>query len=144
MCVGFAMVRVITGVFMHETFKVAGSDNELMIMQKHRESQEYREKMGILFEEADGSGDGGLTYEEFDEVLRDTRMKEWLGSLGLEISDARTVWNLLDTERKGLKLEALGKGLQRIRGAAKSLDVAVLRSDVEELTKAMRRLEQTT
>merc|ERR1712032_808439 len=142
MCVGFAIVKIISGVFLHETFKVAGNDDELMMLQKHRETQKYQERLGILLQEADDSGDGILTDREFDEALKDTRMKEWLASMGFEISDARAAWNLMDQEKKGLRLEALSKGLQRIKGAAKSLGVAMLRSDVERLHKAMCRLEQ--
>merc|ERR1712007_122789 len=40
--VGFGMLKVMTGVFLHETFKAAGSDDELMVVQKKRAQQKHQ------------------------------------------------------------------------------------------------------
>merc|ERR1712061_39441 len=58
MLVGFAMMKVITGIFLHETFKVAATDDDIMIMEKVRQTKKHVKKMQLLFEEADDSGDG--------------------------------------------------------------------------------------
>merc|ERR1719478_548804 len=54
--VGFAVVKVITGVFLHETFKCASSDDELMILSREREIRKHVQKMEMLFAEADHTG----------------------------------------------------------------------------------------
>ena len=70
--VGFAAVGIINGVFMQETFKVAASDDKLMMRQKatgavpfgrclsgqERDRMLHTKKMKTLFEAADESGDG--------------------------------------------------------------------------------------
>merc|ERR1712007_51981 len=43
--VGFAVIKVISGVFLHETFKTAASDDELMIVQKKRLQEKHGRKM---------------------------------------------------------------------------------------------------
>merc|ERR1740130_2533764 len=65
--VGFAVVKVITGVFLHETFKVASSDDELMIVQKQRATQQHEQKMMRLFTQVDKSNDGLLSRQELKE-----------------------------------------------------------------------------
>eukprot|EP00404_Azadinium_spinosum_P045945 CAMPEP_0180804022 /NCGR_PEP_ID=MMETSP1038_2-20121128/61233_1 /TAXON_ID=632150 /ORGANISM="Azadinium spinosum, Strain 3D9" /LENGTH=159 /DNA_ID=CAMNT_0022844425 /DNA_START=148 /DNA_END=627 /DNA_ORIENTATION=- len=94
--VGFAVMKVITGVFLHETFKVAASDDDLMIRQKQRDSAKHLKKMRLLFREADDSGDGFLTFREFKEVMEDPRVKAWLAAMDLDVGDVELVFGLLD------------------------------------------------
>merc|ERR1719491_1830858 len=73
--VHFAVVQVIRGVFMHETFQIANLDDDIMVMQRERQVTTHRAKMKHLFSEADASGDGYLSFEEFDQITQDGRMK---------------------------------------------------------------------
>merc|ERR1712100_547892 len=61
--VGEAVVRVITAIFVLETFRAVQSNDEIMIMQKERQMKSYIDKMSMLFYEADESGDGRLTID---------------------------------------------------------------------------------
>ncbi|CAJ1408870.1 unnamed protein product, partial [Effrenium voratum] len=67
--IGFAAVGIINGVFMQETFKVAASDDKLMMRQKERDRWLHTKKMRVLFQAADESGDGYLDREEFLEIM---------------------------------------------------------------------------
>merc|ERR1719198_2319740 len=55
--IGFAVVGVINGVFMQETFKVAATNDRIMIRQKEKAAKMHTAKMRRLFEQADDSGD---------------------------------------------------------------------------------------
>merc|ERR1719265_1692957 len=68
--VGFAVVKVITGVFMCETFKVASTNDEIMIMQKNRAKEKHLSKMKTLFSAADHEGDGKIGWEEFQHIMQ--------------------------------------------------------------------------
>lgn len=134
--VGFAVIRVITGVFLHETFKVASTDDELMIMQKNRQIAKNVEKMQQLFEEADESGDGYLSANEFVEVMNDPRVKSWLSAMDLDVRDAESMFALVDDGDRKVSAYELVAGFGRLKGGAKSLDMNTLLqqcSRIEEL-----------
>merc|ERR1712190_220532 len=79
--VGFAVVGVINGVFMQETFRAAATNDRIMIMQKTRAATAHCNKMRKLFQQADTSGDGYLNLEEFKKVLQDASVRVWLASM---------------------------------------------------------------
>merc|ERR1719265_2148536 len=63
--VGFAVIGVITGVILQETFKVAQTDDIIMLRTKRTASGVLRKKMSDLFEALDADGDGSLSAAEF-------------------------------------------------------------------------------
>merc|ERR1719502_937014 len=74
---GFAVISVINGIFIQETFKVAACDDTLMLMQKQRAIRVHTKKMKLLFEAADESGDGNLDIDEFREILKKAQVRTW-------------------------------------------------------------------
>lgn len=143
--VGFSIIKVITGVFMHETFKVASTDDDLMILQKQRIMEKHAKKMRGFFEAADSGGEGSLTMHEFREVLSDPRVKTWLSAMELDVADTDTVFKLLDSPDEGnselpteITCEELVHGVAKLKGPARSLDMAVLMREVAEMRAEVR------
>jgi len=143
--VGFAVVKVISGVFMHETFKVAGADDDLMIMEKEKMRRRHRTKMNVLLQEADSSGDAMMDWEEFQNVIEDSRIKTWLSAMELDVRDPRFLFDMLntmvddgDTVVSGIEL---AKGVSALRGPARSLDLAMVQRDIRDLLGKMTHLE---
>merc|ERR1712007_275196 len=62
--IGFAMVRVISGVFIQETFKVAEGNDDLMTLQKRRKSRRHKSKMTRFLKEADVNRNDHIELEE--------------------------------------------------------------------------------
>jgi len=79
--VGEALIKVVTGVFMYETFRCAQADDEMMIMDKSRAIRRHSSKMHMLLEEADDSGDGFLNCHEFTVACQDPRIRAWLAAM---------------------------------------------------------------
>lgn len=137
--IGFAVVKVITGVFMHETFKVASSDDELMIIQKERLVEKHRAKMETLFAETDSSNDGKLSLPEFRQILGDHRVKFWLAAMDLDVRDSELLFRLIDgagTRDGCISAEELVTGVAQLMGPARSIDMAVALQDVKYLKAA--------
>merc|ERR1740121_1761894 len=57
-CFGFAVIQVITSVFIQHTFKVASRDADVMIQEKEKAAQAYLKHLHNLFTALDESGDG--------------------------------------------------------------------------------------
>eukprot|EP00929_Paragymnodinium_shiwhaense_P006169 TRINITY_DN10905_c0_g4_i3.p1 TRINITY_DN10905_c0_g4~~TRINITY_DN10905_c0_g4_i3.p1 ORF type:complete len:626 (-),score=109.43 TRINITY_DN10905_c0_g4_i3:334-2211(-) len=142
--VNFALLKVINGIFMHETFRVAGSDDEIMILQKKRNTDMHIKKMTKLFQEADESGDGLLERHEFKAILADPRVKTWLAAQELDIRDPDEAFSLVDTGRGVISAEDLVRGFSRLKGNAKSLDMLSLFKRVDEIKWRMDVIESAT
>lgn len=139
--IGFSVVSVITGVFIQETFKVATTDDRIMLMQKERAARIHTAKMGALMRFADNDGDGALTLNEFRMVMEDNAVRLWLASMELDVRDVDKIFRLLDPDGDGkLTAPELVQGVSRLKGAARSIDLNVLQAEVRQLHLVMRDL----
>merc|ERR1712137_1199086 len=135
--VGFAIVRIISGVFIQETFETVASDNELMIVQKRRAMLKHEAKMKHLMSKADTSGDGLVSLEEFRKLFRDKQLKMWLAAQDIEVQDAGLLFDLIDDGDGELSCSELIHGMARLRGAAKSIDLYGLMHMVKNIICAV-------
>merc|ERR1719409_1397492 len=113
LAVGFAVVKVITGVFLHETFKVASTDDDLMIVQKQRDHAKHVDKMSRLFAEADKNKDGTVSRDEFKELLSKEKMNLWLAAM--EIEPTMRLYDFCDDGDDELTANELVEGLARLK-----------------------------
>jgi len=86
---------VITAVFLHETFRVVGMNDELMIVNKSRACEKFKQKMRSFLAEVDNSGDDVIQRKEFVAGLNGTRMKTWLSSMNVEVADSDLLFDLI-------------------------------------------------
>merc|ERR1712054_429385 len=99
--IGFAVVQVITSVFIQQTFKVASRDEEVMIADKKAEAKAYITNIEHLFDAMDDSHDGVLTHEEFTVVMEDRRVRTWFDAIGVDM-EASALFSLLDEDQDGV------------------------------------------
>merc|ERR1719476_561550 len=87
----------------------------------------------------DGSGDIGLS--EFETAIVDPRMVAYFNALGLDITDVETLFVLLDKDSTGsISMEEFLVGCMRLKGEAKSLDLAKMSLECEWLVHCMGNL----
>jgi len=142
--IGFAVVGVINGVFIQETFKVASSDNQIMMRQKERSSNLHEMKMRQLFLEADNDQDGLVSREEWRALVSHPAVQLWLGSMDLDAADGDGLYDLiLDADKDGdLTMDELIRGVARLKGQARSYDLQMLLRQVNFLTDQVDRLNR--
>jgi len=138
--VGFAVIKVISGVFLHETFKTASSDDDLMIVQKKRLQQKHARKMDRLMKQADESGDGALDRDELKKILSMSDVKIWLAAQELEVEDVDLLFDLLDDGDGTISAQELTKGVARLKGSAKSIDLVGLMHMTSALSDEIRQM----
>ena len=124
---GFAVIGVINGVFMQETFKVASTDDVIMVRQKSNAMKLHHQNMSQLFAALDNKGSGQVTRKEFRLLADYPDVKTWLASMDLQTDDMETMFNLMDENNGGsVTLEQLLKGMAKLKGHARSIDLWTL------------------
>jgi membrane protein implicated in regulation of membrane protease activity len=138
---GFAIVSVITGVILHETFGVAQTDPDLMVVKERRKKRLQAGRLIKLFQAADHEGRGSLTYADFQSILGDPFISLWLEAMELNVGDVELLFELLDDGDKTLTAEELLKGVGRLKGAARSIDLHVVMRELNEVKDQADRIE---
>eukprot|EP00927_Polykrikos_kofoidii_P044332 TRINITY_DN3832_c0_g1_i1.p1 TRINITY_DN3832_c0_g1~~TRINITY_DN3832_c0_g1_i1.p1 ORF type:complete len:703 (-),score=141.90 TRINITY_DN3832_c0_g1_i1:411-2414(-) len=120
----FAMANVITGIFVKQSMEAAQeSQDDAMVQQ-----------INALFNKQDGCGD--FTYEEFSRMIKMPEMAALFKAINIDSSEAPLLYRLLDENNDGtLDYEEFINGALRLRGPAKSLELAMFIKDTGELNR---------
>lgn len=123
--VSFAVLKVISAIFLCETMKCASLDDDLMIQAKERAKRKFTEKMQLLFRECDTSGDGSVSLDEFVDIMKDSRVQLWLQAMELNIQDPSKFFIMLDVGGDGeLNANELITGMGQLKGPCSQLSLA--------------------
>jgi len=141
--IGFSVVSVITGVFIQETFEVAQNDDQIMLNNKERTRRKLQKKMAVLFEHADSDGDGNLDCNEFMSVMHDDVVRKWLSSMGLDVDDAAALFEQLHRGDHLITADELLLGAQKLRGSARSIDLATLMDECRQHHALLQQVNRT-
>ncbi|CAE8623342.1 unnamed protein product [Polarella glacialis] len=131
--VGFAMLNVVNACFVQQTMSVAQQDTELMIDAKGKAKTAYARKLHILFRELDTSGDGKVSWEEFEVLLTDDRLRSFLAAMEIDASDLKGLFDVLGDGSGDITADEFIAGAWSLNGAAKAVDMAQLLSIVKRL-----------
>eukprot|EP00930_Biecheleria_cincta_P043573 TRINITY_DN29905_c0_g1_i1.p1 TRINITY_DN29905_c0_g1~~TRINITY_DN29905_c0_g1_i1.p1 ORF type:complete len:624 (-),score=133.15 TRINITY_DN29905_c0_g1_i1:51-1922(-) len=142
---GFAVIKVITGVFLTETMKVASMDDSIMLKTKQRAMRLHRKKMERLFSYADEDKDGTIAFPEFRDMFVHEEVRTWLAAMDLEAhtyEQVESLFRFLDRDNNGtLSIEELVKGVARLKGPAKNIDIAMMLADLASMKTSLASLE---
>ncbi|CAE7553116.1 CACNA1I [Symbiodinium pilosum] len=141
---GFAVLNVVNAVFVQQTMKTAGSDEELAFKQKEKDAQMYTRKVKRLFQTIDDSGDGTLNLEEFSKLVQSPKLKFWMSQLELEYHDLLSLFEFLDNGDGEITLMEFIEGAARLRGGAKALDIWRIETKLEVLFEEVLKALHTT
>ncbi|CAE7577126.1 Scn8a [Symbiodinium sp. CCMP2592] len=120
--IGFAVINVVNAVFVQQTMQVAKGDEEVLLLEKQKAEEKYMKNVGRIFQTLDTSGDGLLSWAEFEVLLQDRKLKFLLDKLEIAAGDLKTLFDLLDDTGDGeISVEEFLEGITRFKGAAKSL-----------------------
>jgi voltage-gated sodium channel len=136
--VGFAVIGIINGVFIQETFRVAAQDDFIMMHQKEAATRTHMRKMERLFMAGDTSGNGFLDKMEFMQLITNVEVSTWLSSMGLEVGDADALFEFMDTDNDHkVSVEELVHGVETLKGTARSLDLLMCLNRQDEMHQAL-------
>eukprot|EP00930_Biecheleria_cincta_P034240 TRINITY_DN23677_c0_g1_i1.p1 TRINITY_DN23677_c0_g1~~TRINITY_DN23677_c0_g1_i1.p1 ORF type:complete len:607 (-),score=91.72 TRINITY_DN23677_c0_g1_i1:20-1840(-) len=122
----FAVIRVITALFIKETLSCASDDAELAMEEKRKTAEAFQSKLEVLFESMDMNADGFLSHEEVQAAVENPALLNFLSTLELQTKDLQFIFQLLDDGDGLLTLKEFCLGLTRLKGAARAYDFVVL------------------
>jgi len=132
----FCVLNVITSLFVDSVYRVSSKDPDIIIEQELTKGKDYVADLKDFFEKADIDESGMLSQEEFHTHLQSTEVQAYFNHMELDPGQAETLFNLLDFAHHGeVGIDDLVEGCWRLKGPAKSLDIAVLQCKSEALSK---------
>jgi len=133
----FGLLNILTAVFVEATNKIAEVDADLVITDQLDDEGSAISKLNGLLQESDDTGTGHVTRETFEAKLGSPEFRAQLKLLDLNIFDAQSVFKLVVDDNGGeVPIEDVVYGLMRLRGSARSMDMAtVLYENKRLLTK---------
>jgi len=138
----FAVLNVMTAVFCQSAKDSAERDRDLMVQTRLMDKQRSVMIIEQLFKSLDMNKAGSLTMHEFEKHFQDERVRALFQLFELEPCDAWTLFKLLDTQGTGdVDVEDFVEGCLRLKGPAKSIDIAVLMNDQRMMKKRLQRIE---
>lgn len=138
--VGFAILNVVNAVFIQQTMRVAQADQELIIKQRIRAESAYASKMRQFFEKLDRHRSGFLTWKDFNAALQKPELRSWMATLDLETYDLVNLFHLIDDGDGQITVAEFLEGAIRLRGLAKSVDLAQVLNTTRRLDAKMEAL----
>merc|ERR1712217_588736 len=134
----FAVIRIITAIFLKETLTAANRDAELCAM------QQMNFTVRRLFNETDESGDGNSSLREFESMCSHANVKAWLKFLDLDLYEAHTLFYLLDDGDGQINFDEFVNGVLRLKGQSRAIDSAAIQQDIAHILERVDDLVMAT
>eukprot|EP00927_Polykrikos_kofoidii_P022190 TRINITY_DN20764_c0_g1_i2.p1 TRINITY_DN20764_c0_g1~~TRINITY_DN20764_c0_g1_i2.p1 ORF type:complete len:716 (+),score=134.94 TRINITY_DN20764_c0_g1_i2:116-2263(+) len=125
----FTLLNNITSSFVESALRMAKRQKDITTFNLAKE----------LFLSTDSDRDGVLSWEEFATQLDSKSMQEYFSVLDLDISEAKTVFSLIDADDSGqIDVNEFVNGCFRLRGSAKAVEFAVFLRDFYDMSDMVR------
>mmetsp|Transcript_49605 Transcript_49605/g.106204 ORF Transcript_49605/g.106204 Transcript_49605/m.106204 type:complete len:711 (+) Transcript_49605:57-2189(+) len=123
----FGVLNVVIGFFVTTTAEVSSKDRSTFVRHEMARLTDYARRIRTFFMEADSDKSGMLSWDEFKTHLQDHQVKAYFQALELDVTQARVLFKLLDTDDSNqVGLDEFLEGCLRLKGQARSMDVNML------------------
>lgn len=140
----FAVFNVLTGMFVDHAMKWSQSDNQNQIAERRSQEQHDAARLKRLCEAIDVAKSGRISWDDFEHYVSNESALIYLASLGLEIHDAKTFFDMLIgvSDDKYVDIDTFVKGCMRMKGPATSIDMLSMGYEVTLIHRQNRRFEK--
>lgn len=138
--IAFAVIRVISAVFLKDTLDAAQNDAEHLVVDRLRKKAEYVEKLERIFRAIDDSGDGIITEARMNEILSNDKIAAYFQTLDLDVHEGAALFHLLDNGDGEVTLDEFIDGIMRCKGPARAIDQVAMHADLKQLDLKLARL----
>ncbi|CAE6916345.1 Scn11a [Symbiodinium sp. CCMP2456] len=139
----FAVIRIVTALFLKETLASAANDADMVMEDNRRMARDAQNKLEELFRAADDDGDGHLTKDEFAAAMSLPSVQGFLTSLDVSVRDCHPLFDILDDGDGLITTAEFCKGLMQLKGQARALDIFVLQRENAKLMKECQDIQRS-
>ncbi|CAE7346555.1 Scn11a, partial [Symbiodinium sp. KB8] len=126
----FAVIRVISAVFLKDTLDAAQNDAEQLVVDRLRKKAQYVAKLESIFLAIDDSGDGIISEERLNDILQNPKVAAYLETLELDLHEGVALFHLLDNGDGEVTLDEFIDGIMRCKGPARAIDQVAMHADI--------------
>uniref|UniRef100_A0A7S2QGW3 EF-hand domain-containing protein n=1 Tax=Zooxanthella nutricula TaxID=1333877 RepID=A0A7S2QGW3_9DINO len=138
----FAITRIITALFLKETMEKASEDVSMVLAEQKKKQEMYMHRLQDFFIAADESNDGYLSRQEFYSIMEFPEVQTYCNFLELKGSDIEQLFDALDVGNGKISYSEFCRGVLRVKGMARSLDLVTVMHDCQLLLKEVQALQK--
>lgn len=121
------VMNVVTGLFVDRAMDIQQQDRDTQVKEQIEQEDALVKDLRKIFHEADADSSGLLSWDEFNKHLQEPRILATLASLDLDVSEAQSLFRILDYSGSGeVNVHDFVWGFMRLKGNAKSADLCTL------------------
>eukprot|EP00746_Dinoflagellata_sp_MGD_P070382 gnl/MRDRNA2_/MRDRNA2_288260_c0_seq1.p1 gnl/MRDRNA2_/MRDRNA2_288260_c0~~gnl/MRDRNA2_/MRDRNA2_288260_c0_seq1.p1 ORF type:complete len:443 (-),score=71.65 gnl/MRDRNA2_/MRDRNA2_288260_c0_seq1:304-1560(-) len=139
----FAVLNVVTGVFVDNAHRASENDYEHSLMDETSERHKQILAVQKMFYEADKDGSGEVTMDEFIDLFEKPSIQSYFRMQGIDCTavDPKKLFQLIDYDGGGnVDIDEFVVGCTKLKGKASSIDVAILQHQVKKQDRKMHSL----
>lgn len=120
--INFTVMRVISAIFLKQTLVISAEDHERMQLQRLASKENYAQKIREILENADTSGDGYISSDEFMAFIYSPEVADAFIKLDLELLEVVALFRLLSDDSGTVDYEEFVQGALKLKQTASTLD----------------------
>lgn len=136
---GFALLKVVSSMFIAETHKICQGDSKLAALEKKRDARKHKRDLRQLFHAVDASGDGKVSWWEMQRMFENQNLLDWFQKMNLDSLLLTELFKILmkggdQVEEGHVLLDEFVAGVLRVEGGATALDVFAVTRSIQRLS----------
>ncbi|CAJ1357163.1 unnamed protein product, partial [Effrenium voratum] len=130
----FAIIRVISAIFLKDTLDAAANDAEQLVGDRLRRLKaEYVKKLEGIFRAIDETGNGIISEERLSSILSNPKVAAYFQTLDLDVHESAALFHLLDNGDGEVTLDEFIDGIMRCKGHARAIDQVAMHVELKQL-----------
>eukprot|EP00440_Ansanella_granifera_P018987 gb/GFBE01020633.1/.p1 GENE.gb/GFBE01020633.1/~~gb/GFBE01020633.1/.p1 ORF type:complete len:559 (+),score=155.45 gb/GFBE01020633.1/:1-1677(+) len=140
--VNFAVIRVIAALFLKQTLAVASEDAEKTARENMKKKEDFARNLRQIFQYADSSGDGLISFEEFHGMIKEPHVLELFMKLQLDLSDVSALFLILADEDGTASYDEFLKGAMAMKATARNLDIVSIKHEIDSVRRDVVKIHE--
>jgi len=137
----FAIIRVITALFLKNTLKVSEGDDETKIQERAKSHKKFAAKLRAFLERADKNGDGVMDRHELHAAVNNTDITKHFEAIELDLNEIAGLFDVLDDGDGLISAQEFLEGCERLKGQARAVDSIVIMHEQRNIRKDIDKLK---